>query len=828
MQKRRKNNGKKNTVNEEFDKNVDEVYCVCRSSDAERFMIACDQCEEWYHGDCINVTPKQAEQIKTFYCPQCRCRNPSLEIEYKNTRSQRPRQNRPSLSPNNDVSTYTDQFSSGKQFKGKRRPSDAPVSNSETGTRSNTIDNTLHLPPRNIRKFNSPGPDTSPRSPNASDSSTSAVYNRVYWGREEQSGLGEDQKLSSTFVPKKRSGSPRLRPCGNCTGCSIQEDCGKCEYCRDRRKFGGPNKMRQKCRLRQCAGMNASRSRNPSNSSQGVGSRRRKQPPIQSAPMETPPPHMQSYADFDDEQFEVPLDFSPRPYSDNITQSFLSHHSASSAPLGSKMRRGDHRIPATNEIDGITHRLFGRFSHDGLQPHSRSKGPIPNIYPINTDEPMDFVDNDSDDDIVLPEMAHCAGPACMLAAIPGEKYCSESCKLKHTNSRCSVRSAVPNLRPSITAISPREANPIPYSLPYPDHMYCRHHRVQNWNNTASPSYRTTNQPFDQFSIDQAYITTDGLLQSRGHPTFGCSPGPVHRITPQRHSNPHPVLINTSSRLNSVDTQGNTMICDVADTAAFMDSVASAVRRSNNHGTINAFAEELGIDLPSAHPSTGTRLSSSPSLSGIYSCYTGSNRSDNIRPVDLHAVDDDTELPPGVDDDEADVNQIVSEVGGHPVYGYYMISYGTETNGHNSRISLTNTSNPTLNEHRISTGSLRTRTNIRHLNHRMINQSNGESANGIPGPYSSSRTLPAGNVNFRHTSLNVIPGTVSQDNCLSPSGSTGVSDIGVSNMGSSVSSSNVAPHSVPGYIPGPDEFYTINDSDDLEINWPQETVAGVNG
>ncbi|VDO80632.1 unnamed protein product [Schistosoma mattheei] len=97
----------------------------------------------------------------------------------------------------------------------------------------------------------------------------------------------------------------------------------------------------------------------------------------------------------------------------------------------------------------------------GLQPHSRSKGPLPNIYPINTDEPIDFVDNDSDDDIVLPEMAHCAGPACMLAAIPGEKYCSESCKLKHTNSRCSVRSAVPNLRPSITAISPREANPIP-------------------------------------------------------------------------------------------------------------------------------------------------------------------------------------------------------------------------------------------------------------------------------------------------------------------------------------------------------------------------------
>ncbi|CAH8489843.1 unnamed protein product [Schistosoma turkestanicum] len=584
--------------------------------------------------------------------------------------------------------------------------------------------------------------------------------------------------------------------------------------------------MRQKCRLRQCAGMNASRSRNPSNSSQGVGSRRRKQPPILSTPMDTPPSHMQSYADFDDEQFEVPLDFSPRPYSDNITQSFLSHHSATSAPLSSKVRRGDHRIPAINEIDGITHRVFGRFSSDGLKPHSRSKGPIPKIYPINTDEPIDFVDNDSDDDIVLPEMAHCAGPACMLAAIPGEKYCSESCKLKHSNSRCPIRSGVPNLRPGITTIASREANPIPYSLPYPDHMYCRHHRVQNWNNTSSPSYRTTNQPFDQFSIDQAYITTDGLLQSRGHPTFRCSSGPVHRTAPQRHSNSHPVLINTSTRLDGVDTQGNTMICDVADTAAFMDSVASAVRR-NNHGTINSFAKELGIDLPSAHPSTGTRLSSSPSLSGIYSCYTGSNRSDNIRPVDLHAVDDDSELPPEVDE-EADVNQIVSEVGGHPVYGYYMISYGNETNGHNSRVSLTNTSTPTLNEHRLSAGSLRTRTNIRHLSNRMINQSNGESTNGIPGPHTSSRTLTVGSVGFRHTNLNVIPGTVSQDNCLSPSGSTGVSDIGVSNMGSSISNSNVAPHSVPVYIPGPDEFYTINDSDDLEINWPQETVAGVNG
>ncbi|KAK4469049.1 hypothetical protein MN116_007513 [Schistosoma mekongi] len=827
MQKRRKNSNKKKIVSEEFDVKISEVYCVCRSSDAERFMIACDQCEEWYHGDCINVTPKQAEQIKTFYCPQCRCKNPSLEIEYKNTRNQKPKQNRMSTSPNNDSSTSPDQLSVGRQIKGKRRPSDASVSNLDTGPRCAPGDRSLHSPFRSIRKFNPSGRNVFPSSP-TSDPTALAVYNRVYWEREDHSELRDHELVSATPIPKKRSGSPRLRPCGNCTGCSIQEDCGKCEYCRDRRKFGGPNKMRQKCRLRQCTGINASRTRNPSNSSQGVGSRRRKQPPIEATPVDTSPSHIQSYADFDDEQFEVPLDFSPRPYSDNITQSFLSHHSSSSAPLSSKMRRGDHRIPATSEIDGITHRLFGRLGHDCSQPHSRSKASVPNIYPISADEHMDFADNDSDDDIVLPEMAHCAGPACMLAAIPGEKYCSESCKLKHTNSRCSIRSGIPNLRPGITTITSREANPIPYCLPYPDHMYCRHHRVQNWNNNVFPSYRIGNQPFDQFTIDQAYITADGLLQTRGHPTFRCSPGPVHRITPQRLPNSHPVLINSNNRLNSVDTQGNAMICDAADTATFMDSMTSAVRRSNNHGTINAFNEDLGIDLPSTYPSTGTHLSS-PSLSGIYSCYAGSNRDDNIRPVDLHTIDGDgSGLPPDVDDDEADVSQIVSEVGSHPVYGYYMISYGNETNGHNSRVPMTNASTPTSNKHRIGSGSLHTRMNIRHPNHKIITQSNGESANGIPGPYTRNRTLPVGGVNFRHTNLTVIPGTVSHDNCLSPSGSTDVNDIGVGNVGSSGSNSNVTPHTVSSYIPGPDEFYTINDSDDLEINWPQETVAGVNG
>ena len=32
------------------------VYCICRSSD-EQNMIMCDKCEEWYHYNCINLSP---------------------------------------------------------------------------------------------------------------------------------------------------------------------------------------------------------------------------------------------------------------------------------------------------------------------------------------------------------------------------------------------------------------------------------------------------------------------------------------------------------------------------------------------------------------------------------------------------------------------------------------------------------------------------------------------------------------------------------------------------------------------------------------------------
>ncbi|KAM3962563.1 LOW QUALITY PROTEIN: CXXC-type zinc finger protein 1 [Aphomia sociella] len=60
-----------------------QAYCICRSSDSSRFMIACDACEEWYHGDCINISEREAKYIKTYFCERCREEDPSLKTRFR-------------------------------------------------------------------------------------------------------------------------------------------------------------------------------------------------------------------------------------------------------------------------------------------------------------------------------------------------------------------------------------------------------------------------------------------------------------------------------------------------------------------------------------------------------------------------------------------------------------------------------------------------------------------------------------------------------------------------------------------------------------------------
>uniref|UniRef100_A0A3Q1FXM9 CXXC-type zinc finger protein 1 n=1 Tax=Acanthochromis polyacanthus TaxID=80966 RepID=A0A3Q1FXM9_9TELE len=123
------------------------VYCICRKPDINCFMIGCDSCTEWFHGDCIGVSEKAAKAIRVWYCPSCRalCEQPSLLFVFINV----------------------------------------------------------------------------------------CVYQCLF---------------ICVCVQIKRS----ARMCGECDACLRTEDCAQCDFCKDMKKFGGPNKIRQKCRLRQC------------------------------------------------------------------------------------------------------------------------------------------------------------------------------------------------------------------------------------------------------------------------------------------------------------------------------------------------------------------------------------------------------------------------------------------------------------------------------------------------------------------------------------------------------------------------------------------------
>ncbi|EPS30221.1 hypothetical protein PDE_05171 [Penicillium oxalicum 114-2] len=49
-----------------------EVFCICRRPDNHTWMIGCDgECEDWFHGKCVNIDPRDAELIDKYICPSC-------------------------------------------------------------------------------------------------------------------------------------------------------------------------------------------------------------------------------------------------------------------------------------------------------------------------------------------------------------------------------------------------------------------------------------------------------------------------------------------------------------------------------------------------------------------------------------------------------------------------------------------------------------------------------------------------------------------------------------------------------------------------------------
>jgi COMPASS component SPP1 len=48
------------------------LYCICKKPDNHKWMIGCDGgCDDWFHGDCVNMKQADEELVDRFICPQC-------------------------------------------------------------------------------------------------------------------------------------------------------------------------------------------------------------------------------------------------------------------------------------------------------------------------------------------------------------------------------------------------------------------------------------------------------------------------------------------------------------------------------------------------------------------------------------------------------------------------------------------------------------------------------------------------------------------------------------------------------------------------------------
>ncbi|KAJ4374653.1 COMPASS (complex proteins associated with Set1p) component [Didymella sp. IMI 355093] len=48
------------------------LYCICKKPDNHKWMIGCDGgCDDWFHGDCVNMKQADENLVDRFICPLC-------------------------------------------------------------------------------------------------------------------------------------------------------------------------------------------------------------------------------------------------------------------------------------------------------------------------------------------------------------------------------------------------------------------------------------------------------------------------------------------------------------------------------------------------------------------------------------------------------------------------------------------------------------------------------------------------------------------------------------------------------------------------------------
>eukprot|EP00475_Leptophrys_vorax_P025791 TRINITY_DN36060_c1_g1_i2.p1 TRINITY_DN36060_c1_g1~~TRINITY_DN36060_c1_g1_i2.p1 ORF type:complete len:203 (-),score=6.84 TRINITY_DN36060_c1_g1_i2:340-948(-) len=66
------------------------VYCVCEMPyNPDDLMVQCEACKDWFHPNCIHLTPEQVKRMTNFTCEKCATETSTINGERMSKRTRR-------------------------------------------------------------------------------------------------------------------------------------------------------------------------------------------------------------------------------------------------------------------------------------------------------------------------------------------------------------------------------------------------------------------------------------------------------------------------------------------------------------------------------------------------------------------------------------------------------------------------------------------------------------------------------------------------------------------------------------------------------------------